>query len=1097
MANPDGSVIIDTKINTDGVDDGSKEIKKKMSQTADAAEGCADQIEDAFKNLDVSDGFKEQTAQIDAILSDTEASAKSKAAQIASVYKKAGDDQKTAFEKAWKAVKAASEDGSEKVKDDLDGISEKAKQAGQEINTGLGGIGKILGKAVAGVATVATLKEATEALADFGKEALKVGSDLQEVQNVVDVTFTTMADKVNEFAKSADASAGLSETMAKEYAGTFGTMAKSMGFAEAEAYELATALTQFTGDLASFRNLSQDEAFTKLQAIFTGETESLKALGVVMTQTNLDAFALANGFGKTTDAMTEQEKVSLRYQYVMDQLSAAQGDFVRTQDSWANQTKTLELQVENLKATFGEGLIGALSGTVQFINESVLPALQNFADYFAEAFDTTPAEEFRNSMESFKNTMADANTELEESMADMLQTSYAVDAVVESMTELEAAGLKTAESQRQYEAAVRTLNTLLPDLNAQIDKNTGLIDKNTQEIYENLKAMKEQVKYKVYQKMLEANEAALDDLATAYTNLYTAQFQQEGIEKQLQEAYGLTTEQVDKLKEAFIGMSDELGDNTQHTDRQRVALAAQRAGIANTTPEMKKLISALSDATVQEAELSVAIQEQETALEEVMPMLEQYKEEVLGIEDATKNAAESLESMSGEISESAASGALSGTSDIVAGVMDELSLETDRTYSELTQGLGKNADVIRQHIENLAALMSSGAPDSLISQFTNSNSATMAALNEAMQASNGQFTELIGNFNEYERATQELRQVISDWEHQTELTAVAATQSLEGVWAQYQQQSIDWVQSRMKLVNTESDKAKSEARMLVNEAEKLADEASEYFSKSYKAKEEENYQQAAKYRQMAVEKQREAREILAEAQKLYGSEGTVGIIEDAMKRVEGASQSLSGAVEETTNSISDNFEEVVGFLESKTGISADRIREIVFGSRDEVVGAVEEAGEAAADASKKASDEVVDNTEVAIDKIQSLIWGLDGTEVVIDIFERVHRAEGYAYGYAYDSYDPQSYSIPYSVPYLAEGAVIPPNAPFMAVLGDQRNGTNLEAPADLIRQIVREEMESIELGVDVNFSGDLAPLISLLTPKITAEQRRNSRAGGY
>lgn len=205
-------------------------------------------------------------------------------------------------------------------------------------------------------------------LAQFGKECVELGSDLAEVQNVVDVTFTTMSDKVNEFAKNAMTSAGLSETMAKRYVGTFGAMSKSFGFSEAQAYDMSTALTQLTGDVASFYNISQDLAYIKLKSVFTGETETLKDLGVVMTQSALDQYALANGYGKTTSAMTEQEKVALRLAFVQKQLSAASGDFIRTSDSWANQVRVMQLQLQSLKATVGQGLINIFTPVLKVIN---------------------------------------------------------------------------------------------------------------------------------------------------------------------------------------------------------------------------------------------------------------------------------------------------------------------------------------------------------------------------------------------------------------------------------------------------------------------------------------------------------------------------------------------------------------------------------------------------------------------------------------------------------------------------------------------------------------------------------------------------------
>lgn len=202
----------------------------------------------------------------------------------------------------------------------------------------------------------------------FGREAVSLASDLQEVQNVVDVTFGSMSSRVDTFAKSAMDSIGLSEKVAKQYMGSFGAMSKSFGFTTEQAYNMSESLTSLAGDVASFYNLSSDMAYTKLKSVFTGETESLKDLGVVMTQTALDAYAIEQGWGKTTKAMSEQEKTLLRYNFVMDRLSLAQGDFIRTQDGWANQTRTLKLRFDELKATIGEGLIIALTPVIKMLN---------------------------------------------------------------------------------------------------------------------------------------------------------------------------------------------------------------------------------------------------------------------------------------------------------------------------------------------------------------------------------------------------------------------------------------------------------------------------------------------------------------------------------------------------------------------------------------------------------------------------------------------------------------------------------------------------------------------------------------------------------
>ena len=221
---------------------------------------------------------------------------------------------------------------------------------------------------VAGFAKALAGAFVVKKLIDFGSEAIKLGSDLAEVQNVVDVTFPKMSQQVDEFAKSAMYASGLSETMAKKYTGTFGAMAKSFGFSEGEAYNMATALTSLSGDVASFYNISQDEAYTKLKSVFTGETETLKDLGVVMTQSALDSYAMANGFGRTTAEMSEAEKVALRFAFVTDKLSLASGDFSRTSDSWANQVRLLKLQFQSFMATVGQGLINLFTPVIKVIN---------------------------------------------------------------------------------------------------------------------------------------------------------------------------------------------------------------------------------------------------------------------------------------------------------------------------------------------------------------------------------------------------------------------------------------------------------------------------------------------------------------------------------------------------------------------------------------------------------------------------------------------------------------------------------------------------------------------------------------------------------
>jgi hypothetical protein len=233
------------------------------------------------------------------------------------------------------------------------------------------------------------------AIVKLGKDCIETASNLQEVANVVDVTFGKTAGVVNDWAKQNAASFGLSQTAAKRYIGTYGTMAKQFEFTEEQAAQMGVELTKLSGDVASFYNLDNKAAATKLKAIFTGETESLKELGVVMTQTQLDAYAMANGWNKTTKDMTEQEKVLLRYQYTMEKLSHVQGDFMRTSDGYANSVRTLELNLENLKIEIGNELIpvaaqgiGAIADVLKVVGPAIVTVAQTIRLY-AQAWAQT------------------------------------------------------------------------------------------------------------------------------------------------------------------------------------------------------------------------------------------------------------------------------------------------------------------------------------------------------------------------------------------------------------------------------------------------------------------------------------------------------------------------------------------------------------------------------------------------------------------------------------------------------------------------------------------------------------------------------------
>lgn len=198
-----------------------------------------------------------------------------------------------------------------------------------------------------------------------GKKMVNAASDYEENLNKIDVAFENSADVVKEWGNNATKQFGLSKNQASEATALFGDMATSMGLSHNEAANMSMSLAGLAGDLASFKNIGVDQAMTALNGVFTGETESLKTLGIVMTDTNLNAYALEKGIGKTTDQMSQAEKVQLRYAYIMDMTKNAQGDYARTSDGTANSLRTFQGAVDNLNIALGQHLLPVLTPLVQ------------------------------------------------------------------------------------------------------------------------------------------------------------------------------------------------------------------------------------------------------------------------------------------------------------------------------------------------------------------------------------------------------------------------------------------------------------------------------------------------------------------------------------------------------------------------------------------------------------------------------------------------------------------------------------------------------------------------------------------------------------
>lgn len=332
-------------------------------------------------------------------------------------------------------------------------------------------------------------------LLNIGKDAIQAASDLQEVQNVVDVTFGDAgAKKIEAWAKSAGSQFGLTETQAKRFTSTLGAMMKSAGLTGDEIVDMSTDMAGLAADMASFYNLDFDTAFQKIRSGISGETEPLKQLGINMSVANLNAFALQKGLEKTFDQMTQGEQTMLRYQYLMSATADAQGDFARTSDGFANATRMLQTNIDSLKTKLGEVLLPVVNEVISGVNEMLGALTGNLHHTVIDDFNDI-------------DTNAATKTAEIEKTADQAR---ALIGVLEELKieEFEGAGDAADGNERWLETCRRLVETL-PGLNSIINTETGEITGGIEAVYDYVDAWEEAQKKLIAMNALEEKRQAL------------------------------------------------------------------------------------------------------------------------------------------------------------------------------------------------------------------------------------------------------------------------------------------------------------------------------------------------------------------------------------------------------------------------------------------------------------------------------------------------------------------------------------------------------------------------------------------------------------
>ena len=473
-------------------------------------------------------------------------------------------------------------------------------------------------------------------LLNIGKDAINAASDLQEVQNVVDVTFGDNAAKIETWAKQAGKQYGLTETAAKRYTSTIGAMLKSQGMADDEIVQTSTDLAGLAADMASFYNLDFDTAFQKIRSGISGETEPLKQLGINMSAANLEAFRLEKGITKAYSAMSQGEQTALRYQYIMQATADAQGDFARTADGFANASRRVETAMETIKTKGGEILLPFIADATS--------ALADFLTALTDGGITTAMDDL---------TSIDEKTG--QKVSSIQKTAEDAGYLTDELAKLADKTSLTTEEQNYWLETCKRLVQTIPGLSAIINTETGEVKGGTQAVYDYIKAWEEGQTKLAMLGALQQKEDAIsarfadipglqldaalarkraNDRRKSIAAVYGDIFAEDGqiaakywgvLPKEIEQSYN---ELLNKQREA----EDALNQQTDALEEARQALKEYRQIVEEMPGDTEAAAEALKDWQVAAQNVGPAL------LESAKTAIQAMADYVQGVHDATETA---------------------------------------------------------------------------------------------------------------------------------------------------------------------------------------------------------------------------------------------------------------------------------------------------------------------------------------------------------------------------------------------------------------------------------------------------------------------------
>lgn len=588
-----------------------------------------------------------------------------------------------------------------------------------------------------------------DGVTDSISESIGLASDLVETQNVVDVTFEDSASTINKWAQEALNAYGITETKAKQYSSTLGAMLKSMGIADDQVLQMSMDMAGLAADMASFYNLDHDTAFEKIRSGISGENEPLKALGINMSVANLNAFALEKGMNKAFDKMSQAEQATLRYQYLLEATKDAQGDFARTGDSFSNEMRKLQTNLDRIKTEFGKGLLGVVTPAISLLNNVLSD----------KSYQYTTAEKI---MQERDESIYDAKATYAQSLT-----------IVNSMRNMEQESGEAVKATKAWQEALENLKNVMPGLSQYVDLTSDAIMGNAERIKQYVDTVNGVSLYGAHDTAVTDAQAAVDETEKQLESLYARRDYLNSLiagsnAEEVKAAYHDVVEsayqsfvrtmagtnanytfantfdeffasQYDEVDRAIRGVGDSSINLFDFGDMQAAAWSKLTEAMSLQTFDSSSAAGELEDVNRQIEETNDKLSENQTALARATAEWEAYKrahpeaEEQVKFNGAIEDEKKALEDLKTALkdvdtyradtlkkAQEAYKGVASGMGYMVTHTQEEMKklLDTDYSKENVLSWYGTNADALHAYNDALQQAEEAGVDVGILSGLT-------------------------------------------------------------------------------------------------------------------------------------------------------------------------------------------------------------------------------------------------------------------------------------------------------------------------------------------------------------------------------------------